>query len=100
MSVPCPVCGATAHIRTSRPMSPITREQYYHCTNPRCHHVFVAMLSVVRTVGDSMLPKPEQSGWPFGYAVPKSRRAQPEHPPDHRQILLPGLHEGEPALTG
>lgn len=94
MSMPCPVCGHTAHIRTSRPMSEITREQYYHCQNPRCQHIFVGMLSIVRTVGDSLLPKDQQSGWPFNYAVPRSKKLQ-RPPPDDSQITL--LPEPEPS---
>lgn len=99
MSMPCPECGETAHIRTSRPMSALTREQYLHCTNERCQHVFVAMLSITRTVGETLLPKDERSGWPFGLAVPKSRRyAQPQPPPPpDNQMALPGMPAPAPA---
>lgn len=97
MSVPCPICGHTAYIRTSRPMSEVSREQYYHCQNERCSHVFVAMISIVRTVGDSLLPKDQQSGWPFNYAVPKSKKLQ-DQTPDDRQLSL--INAGEHRPTG
>ena len=86
MSMPCPICGHTAHIRTSRPMSEVSREQYYHCQNTRCSHVFVAMISIVRTVGDSLLPKEKQSGWPFNYAIQRSKKLQAAPPGDERQL--------------
>jgi YHS domain-containing protein len=64
MAMDCPVCGAKAHIRTSRSMSTITREQYYHCTNPACSHVFVAVVSIIRTVGESLLKQTVATGPP------------------------------------
>lgn len=89
MSMPCPICGHTAHVRTSRPMSEVSREQYFHCQNARCQHIFVGMLSIVRTVGDSLLPKEKQSGWPFNYAVPRSKKLLQQATDDKQLHLLP-----------
>lgn len=75
-------------------MSDVSREQYYHCTNGRCSHIFVAMISIVRTVGDSLLPKEKQSGWPFNYAITRSKKLQ-NAPCDELQLSL--IETGPPS---
>ncbi|MNR50223.1 DNA-binding transcriptional regulator [compost metagenome] len=58
MSMPCPHCSAVAHVRTSRLMSPISKEMYYQCSNLECGHTFVGVIEVVRTLSPSACPNP------------------------------------------
>lgn len=58
----CPVCGDSAHIRTSRKVSHKSREFYFQCTNEACSHVFVGILEVTHSVGDSLLPAADRKG--------------------------------------
>lgn len=97
MALPCPICNAKAYIRTSRPMSELTREQYYHCTNAKCEHVFVAMISIVRTVGGSLLPPDKQSGWPHEHKVPVSPSRGYASQIDKRQLYIEGVEPPEAA---
>ncbi len=58
----CPICGETAYIRTSRKVSNKSREFYFQCINEACSHVFVGILEVTHSVGDSLLPMGERKG--------------------------------------
>lgn len=58
MSMPCPHCSATAYVRSSRLMSPISKEMYYQCSNLECGHTFVGVTEVVRTLSPSACPNP------------------------------------------
>lgn len=58
----CPVCGETAHIRTSRRVSNKSREFYFQCVNEACSQVFAGILEVTHSVGDSLLPPEERKG--------------------------------------
>ncbi|RIJ88259.1 transcriptional regulator [Ralstonia solanacearum] len=59
MKINCPHCGSVATIRTSRPVSRITRELYCQCSNVICGHTFVSLVEVVRTHSPSSTPDPE-----------------------------------------
>lgn len=59
MKMPCPHCASTAHIRTSRMLSPLSRELYYQCTNVFCGHTWRALLSAVCTIVPSRVPNAE-----------------------------------------
>ena len=54
--VRCPHCDNLAQTRSSRPLSEITREIYFQCTNPECGHTWVALLSAIRTLVTSRTP--------------------------------------------
>ncbi|MHB1430075.1 MAG: Ogr/Delta-like zinc finger protein [Rhodocyclaceae bacterium] len=58
MRLKCPHCGGTAHIRTSRDLSEITRELSIQCLNVECSHSWVAIIEAVRTIAPSMTPNP------------------------------------------
>lgn len=57
-AVTCPHCGGRTTIRTSSPVSPLTREVRYRCENDECGHVFAADLSIIRTLVPSARPNP------------------------------------------
>jgi ssDNA-binding Zn-finger/Zn-ribbon topoisomerase 1 len=58
MRIPCPHCGQPAKIRTSRTISPLTREAYVQCENVACCHVFRVIISAVATIVPSIAPNP------------------------------------------
>ncbi|MBC7907015.1 MAG: ogr/Delta-like zinc finger family protein [Rhodospirillaceae bacterium] len=55
----CPHCGCHARTLKSDQITPTYREIRYACTNKACAHIFVADLSVVRTLVPSALPNPQ-----------------------------------------
>ena len=57
--VKCPHCGQAARLRTSKTLTPLYREIYYHCSNLFCGHTFMATHEIVRTVSPSRTPNPE-----------------------------------------
>lgn len=59
MRMDCPHCGSKSSIRTSRPVSRMTRELYCQCTNLDCGHTFVSLVEVVRTLSPSSIPDPD-----------------------------------------
>lgn len=59
MRMNCPHCGSKSSIRTSRPISRMTRELYCQCTNLNCGHTFVSLVEVVRTLSPSCIPDPD-----------------------------------------
>ena len=46
----CPHCGRPGRIRTSRTITPITREAYVQCENIECCHVWKVIISAVTTI--------------------------------------------------
>jgi len=58
MRVTCPHCESVANIRTSRPVTRLTRELHCQCTNLECGHTFVSLLEAVRTISPSNTPDP------------------------------------------
>lgn len=58
MKMCCPHCQTAATIRTSRTLSPLSREIYYQCTNVFCGHTWRSLLSAVRTIVPSQTPNP------------------------------------------
>lgn len=54
----CPHCKSAAATRTSKPLSELSREIYYQCTNPECGHTWVSLLSAIRTIVPSRTPNP------------------------------------------
>ncbi|MEH6460379.1 ogr/Delta-like zinc finger family protein [Chitinimonas sp. JJ19] len=59
MSIRCPHCGKTAHTRTSKQVSRLSREVYFQCSNLECGHTFVGVMEIVRTLSPSAMPNPE-----------------------------------------
>jgi hypothetical protein len=58
MRILCPHCGRPAKIRTSRAITPLTREAYVQCENVDCCHVFRVIVSAVATVIPPLIPNP------------------------------------------
>lgn len=56
MRIKCPHCSGNAKVRTSRSLSPISRELYYQCQNVQCGHTWYSLLSVIRTIVPSRTP--------------------------------------------
>lgn len=71
MSMPCPACGTSSNVRTSRPMSVTVSEQYLHCLNPMCQCVFKTLIHVSSVVGHSLLPESEIPADYFNLTVSK-----------------------------
>ncbi|QBC32402.1 transcriptional regulator [Pandoraea sp. XY-2] len=59
MKLVCPHCDSVANIRSSRPLSRMTRELYCQCTKLECGHTFMSLVEVVRTLSPSSIPNPE-----------------------------------------
>ena len=59
MRIYCTRCTNKAIIRTSKEMSPTTRQLYCSCTDPECGHTFVMDLSFSHTLSPSALDLPE-----------------------------------------
>lgn len=59
MKLVCPHCDSRALIRSSRPLSRMTRELYCACTKIECGHTFMSLVEVVRTLSPSGTPNPE-----------------------------------------
>lgn len=55
----CPHCMTKAIIRSSEPLSDLTRKNYYQCTNVLCGHTFIAHLSITGTICQSACPNPK-----------------------------------------
>lgn len=73
--VRCPHCECRAKIITARNLSEMTREIYYQCQNfVECGFTWVAMLSAVRTIQPSRIPKPT-------VFIPMSDRSHPSAGP-------------------
>lgn len=79
MKLTCPHCRQPAHIRTSRPVTELTREAYVQCTNVYCGHTFYMVMSIVRTIVPSQTPSPT-------VFLPRAKRG--DDPPDSRQLDL------------
>ncbi|WP_413734402.1 ogr/Delta-like zinc finger family protein [Sodalis sp. RH21] len=46
----CPLCGLSAHTRSSRQLSIETKERYSQCTNIHCGHTFITMETFIRSI--------------------------------------------------
>ncbi|WP_272971622.1 ogr/Delta-like zinc finger family protein [Comamonas terrigena] len=56
--IECPHCGWASVVRSSRPVTKLTREYAYSCTNYECGHTFVAHMEIKHTVSPSATPDP------------------------------------------
>lgn len=56
MAFPCPLCGASSRVRTSRMLSPTTKETYYNCTNDDCCHQYKTLEGEPRTLAKPVNP--------------------------------------------
>ncbi|MBU1666154.1 MAG: ogr/Delta-like zinc finger family protein [Gammaproteobacteria bacterium] len=83
MFIACPHCHSRAIIRTSRAMSPLTRDAYCQCTNLACGHTFRAVTEIVETISPSAVPDPE--------IVEKLSPAKRPHPPPKQLPALPAM---------
>jgi hypothetical protein len=81
MRIKCPHCDAPARIRSSREMSPTSREQKMQCSNVECAHTWVAVTEAVRTIAPSMTPNPK-------VFIPLSPRSPAYVAPESRQMGL------------
>ena len=88
MSLHCPTCNAPARVRTSRGISPTTRELYMECGNQECRAVFQAIVEATKIIAPSLLPPEEQTA--AAAALHRGLRARREAPPpvDPRQMTL------------
>jgi len=82
MRINCPHCGKPARIRTSRDLSPLTREAYAQCENVECAHVFKLIVSATATIAPPLTPNP------LVYLPPAKRGASPVAD-DKQPELLP-----------
>lgn len=55
----CPHCNSKATCRTSRAVSPLTRELYMQCHNVECGHTWKSHLAAVGTIVPSQIPNPQ-----------------------------------------
>ena len=53
----CPHCGSLAKVRSSREITPLTREAYLQCRNLDCCHAWKVFFSAVETVHKSRRPR-------------------------------------------
>lgn len=81
MRTVCPHCRAPARIRSSKPVSEISRELKLQCQNVECAHTWVAVVEAVRTIAPSMTPNPK-------VYIPLSPRSPAYAAPDSRQLGL------------
>ncbi len=56
-SIYCPHCDTKAIARSSEKIIATTREVRMICPNEHCAHVFIAEITVVRTLAPSLMPK-------------------------------------------
>lgn len=56
MAFPCPLCGASSRVRTSRMLSATTKETYYNCTNDDCCHQYKTLEGEPRTLAKPVHP--------------------------------------------
>lgn len=54
----CPHCEWPSVVRSSRPVTKLTREYAFACTNYECGHTFVAHMEIKHTVSPSATPDP------------------------------------------
>lgn len=82
----CPHCGGVAASRTTRELSPLTREIYIQCLNFECGHTWKSFLSIVATIVPSQIPNPK-------VFIPRSNRKLDEEaePFNKQQIGLDGI---------
>jgi ssDNA-binding Zn-finger/Zn-ribbon topoisomerase 1 len=57
MRVKCPHCGKPGKVRTSRDVSPLTREAYVQCVNIECGHTWKVLVTAVSTLCESLNPR-------------------------------------------
>lgn len=55
----CPHCNSVAAARTSREITPLTREIYMQCLDVTCGHTWRSLLSAVATIVPSQRPNPD-----------------------------------------
>lgn len=80
-AIACPHCQSRSIVRNSCDVYDLVRELRMTCENIDCGHIFVAQLSVIRTLRPSSTPDPKVS-IPFGEW--RSRPATPandDNPP-------------------
>lgn len=56
MAFPCPLCGASSRVRTSRMLSATTKETYYNCSNDDCCHQYKTLEGDPRTLAKPVNP--------------------------------------------
>lgn len=58
MKLNCPHCKLRLKIRTSRPVTALTRELYCQCENIDCAYTCKALVSILHTLTPSLNPDP------------------------------------------
>lgn len=87
-NVPCPVCGTTMRVRTSRQISDIVREMYVECCQG---HDLLSMKFLLAIVADL-----HQGSYDHGLNIPHSLRKQalaPVSKAQRNQLSLPGCEK-------
>ncbi|WFW59115.1 ogr/Delta-like zinc finger family protein [Citrobacter freundii] len=67
----CPLCGNSAHTRSSFQVSSTTKERYNQCQNINCSHTFITHETYVRSI-----------------ATPKETNVVQPHPPNSGQVAM------------
>lgn len=63
----CPLCGMSAHTRSSHQVTSMTKERYNQCQNIECSHTFISLETFVRSIArpgqiEAAPPHPAESG--------------------------------------
>lgn len=67
----CPHCDAPGIIRSSELVTPLHRDFYFTCSNPKCGHSWKAQLSFVHTIS---LPSQQREGLQLPVRTPRTTR--------------------------
>lgn len=97
----CPHCGHNATVRSSEELTPLVRSARYRCENELCGFVFLAHISVIRTLVESRTPDP-------GISLPRAnpnlnRYRRPDNddvPVADNDAVPPAADAGDPPMSG
>lgn len=67
----CAHCGEPGIVRSSETVTPLHRDFYFTCSNPKCGHSWKAQLSFVHTIA---LPAQQKEGLQLPVMKPRSTR--------------------------
>ncbi|MDR1935943.1 MAG: ogr/Delta-like zinc finger family protein [Candidatus Accumulibacter sp.] len=67
MRIICPHCGQISVVRTSREITPLSREAFVQCPNINCGHIWKIIVSAATTIHESLNPR-------AGVFIPLSRK--------------------------
>ncbi|WP_081893264.1 MULTISPECIES: ogr/Delta-like zinc finger family protein [unclassified Serratia (in: enterobacteria)] len=84
----CPLCGHTAHTRSSRYLSKETKERYHQCQNVNCSCTFATHETVARLIAQPQLVAkkcPDSQGGDSGLNV-GSKVSHAGRAPTHHRV--------------